>query len=68
MDLRKGENMTGRELILYILENKLEDYSIISLEDSMIKYDSGPATIKALVEMNRLHGLKIGDSCFVFTR
>lgn len=60
--------MTGRDLIIYILENNLEEASIASAEEAAVRFYSGPATIKALVEMNKLNGLKIGDNYIVFIK
>ena len=66
--------MTGRELIIYILENNLEDEEILKdgvilgmmvEEDAAVKYNVGPATIKAWYEQGRLPGLKVGKTIFI---
>lgn len=65
--------MTGRELILFILENKLEDEEIIkdgvfigfmNIEEAAAKFNVGEATIKAWFARNYIQGVKIGDSLF----
>ena len=67
--------MTGRELIIYILENKLEDVDIfdtslksmfMSIDEAAVEFECGPATIKALIDIGRLNGIKIGDKYYIF--
>lgn len=66
--------MTGRELIIYILENNLEDEVILKdgvilgmmvEEEAAVKYGVGPATIKAWYEQGILSGLKVGKTIFI---
>ena len=65
--------MTGRDLIIYILQNHLEDTEILTdnnhmfltVEEAAVKYGTGVATIKALVDRNVLKGMKIGDAYIV---
>ncbi len=65
--------MTGRDLIIYILQNHLEDTEILTdnnhmfltVEEAAVKYGTGVATIKALVDRNVLKGMKIGDAYLV---
>lgn len=70
----KGENMTGRDLIIYILENKLEDKELfvdnvfslfITAEEAAIKWNCGTATVKAMINLNRVKGSKIGNDYYV---
>lgn len=62
--------MTGRDLIIFILENKLEDTDIpvpdilMTAEQAAIKFNVGISTIKAWYEIGMLNGIKIGDSIF----
>lgn len=65
--------MTGRELMLYILENHLEDEIIIkdgifvwlmSEEEAAVKFNVGVATIRAWYICNMLSGTKIGDRLY----
>lgn len=60
--------MTGRELIIYILENNLEDESIftnskvlgfITTDEAALKYNVGPETIKTWFALNRISGINI---------
>ncbi len=65
--------MTGKELILYILQNNLEN--TIVLEDGFftgfmtegeaaIKFNVGISTIRAWYQCRWLNGTKIGDSLY----
>lgn len=65
--------MTGKELIIYILENNLENEVIIKdgvfirlmdEEEAAIKFKVGTATIKAWYECGILKGTKVGNSIF----
>lgn len=65
--------MTGRELIIYILQNSLEDNIVIkdgyfvTLMDeaeAAAKFKVGEATIKAWYDCGMLKGTKIGNSIF----
>ena len=65
--------MTGRELMLYILENHLEDEIIIkdgifvwlmSEEEAAVKFDVGVATIRAWYVCGMLSGTKIGGHLY----
>lgn len=58
--------MTGRELIIYILENGLEDADIfdkgfsslfITPEEAAIKWGCGSATVKAMIDMKKVKGV-----------
>ena len=65
--------MTGKDLIVYILQNNLENEVLIkngvlcgflNEEDAAVKLCVGPATIKAWYDYGILRGLKIGDSIY----
>ena len=65
--------MTGKELILYILENDLENEVVIKNgvfvwlmdeEEAAIKFDVGVATIRAWYICGMLNGTKIGDHLY----
>lgn len=66
--------MIGRDLIIYILENRLEDKELfsdgflplfITAEEAAVKWNCGTATVKAMIELNKVKGSKIGDSYYV---
>ena len=67
--------MTGRELIIFIMENGLEDSKLFedgtpgegfhSLSDAAHKFDVGEATIKVWCERNLIQSVKIGDTYYV---
>ena len=65
--------MTGRELILYILENNLENEEVIkdgmfiwmmSEEEAAVKFNVGIATIRAWFAYKMLDGIKIKDRLY----
>ena len=65
--------MTGKELILYILQNNLEDTVVLkdgffigfmTEEEAAVKFGVGTATIRAWYYCNWLDGTKIGDSLY----
>lgn len=65
--------MTGRDLILYILENHLEDEVVIengvfvwlmSEEETAVKFGVGVAQIRAWYMCKMLSGTKIGDRLY----
>lgn len=69
--------MTGRELIIYILENNLEDESIfsdnmfngfITLDKAAVELNTGIETVKVLFERNMLSGFKIEDNYYIFSK
>lgn len=65
--------MTGRDLIIYILQNHLEDMEILTdsshmfltVEEAAVKYGTGVATIKAMINRNILKGMKIGETYLI---
>lgn len=59
--------MTGRELIIYILENGLQDEEIfkdgkfvgfITADEAAAKLNVGVATINAYIKMGKIHAIK----------
>lgn len=66
--------MTGRDLILYILKNKLEDEPIFK-DDKFVGFASelemaaemnvGVETVRALYERGLLDGIRIGDTVYI---
>lgn len=65
--------MTGKELILYILQNNLEDVIVLkdcifmgcmTEEDAAVKFGVGTATIRAWYHCKMLEGTMIGDSLY----
>lgn len=69
--------MTGRDLIIYILENGLEDQELfvdgviplfITAEEAAVKWKCGTATVKAMIEINKVKGSKIGDRYYVLAK
>ena len=65
--------MTGKELILYILQNNLEDTVVLkdgvfigfmTEEEAAVKFGVGIATIRAWYYCEMLKGTQIGDSLY----
>lgn len=66
--------MTGRELIIYILANKLEDEQIfqdghvvgfLTVEELAVKLQVGPSTVKAWIDHGSLNYVKCGDTIYI---
>lgn len=65
--------MTGRDIIIYILQNHLEDTEILTdsnhmfltVEEAAVKYGTGIATVKAMIDQNVLKGMKIGEAYLI---
>lgn len=66
--------MTGRELIMWILENKLEDsvlfedgesLGFMSIEKAAVELDVGIATISVMVSLLGTETCKIGDKTYI---
>lgn len=67
--------MTGRELIIFILQNNLEDEVVIKNgvfigfmdeNEAAAKFSVGPATIKAWHARGLLHGFKVNNTLYFF--
>lgn len=65
--------MTGKELILYILQNNLEDVMVLdgcvfigfmTEEEAAVKFNVGVETIRAWYLCRMIDGSKIGDSLY----
>ena len=65
--------MTGKELILYILQNNLENTIVLedgfftgfmTAEEAAVKFNVGVATIRAWYSCKMLKGTQIGDSLY----
>lgn len=65
--------MTGKELILYILQNNLEDTVVLdgglfigfmTEEEAAVKFNVGTATIRAWYSCRMLDGTQIGDALY----
>lgn len=66
--------MTGRELIIYILENHLEDEEVlldgrlvgyISVEEAAIKWGVGVQTVYAYILTEMVDYIRVGETCLV---
>lgn len=66
--------MTGRELIIYILENNLEDQEVfangellgfMSIEMAALKFNVGTSTIKTWIDLKIIPGISIGNKIYI---
>lgn len=66
--------MTGRELIIYILQNNLEDelvfedgkfIGMITVEDVATLYNVGNATVKAWLDIGLLKGCTVKEGVYI---
>ena len=66
--------MTGRELIVYILENNLEDKPVfengkflgfLSVDEAAVKFNVGRSTILTWAALNLISYIKIGDEIYI---
>lgn len=66
--------MTGRELILYILENGLENEEVfrdnklmgfISAEELAAKMEVGPATVRTWIRLHNVEVLRAADTIYI---
>ena len=72
--MSKQTSMTGRELILYILQNHLEDEPIfengkiigfINEKEAALKFGVGTATVQVWVNTGMLPGVMIADQWYI---
>ena len=66
--------MTGKELIIYILENNLEDTPIsdgdgflnfLTVTQAAIKFGVGEATVRIWYKMKAIDGIVVGDELYI---
>ena len=66
--------MTGRDLIIYILSNNLEDEPVykdgkilgfMTAMEAAAKFEVGLATVQAWVGLGYLPGIKIGNEVYI---
>lgn len=66
--------MTGRDLILYILANGLEDEPVfedgrligfMTLDEAAVKFEVGAATVRVWINEGMLYGIKIGEEIYI---
>ena len=67
-------NMLGRDLIMYILQNNLENEPVfnkgrllgfMTVEEAAVKFEVGEATIWLWISMDMLKGIKIGNMLYI---
>lgn len=67
--------MTGKELIIYILQNNLEDepvfkdgkfMGLLTCEEAAVKFGVGSATIRTWYGVGMLDGITIDERIYIF--
>lgn len=66
--------MTGKDLIIYILQNDLEDVSVIGIVKKVLltenqlaaKFDVGVDTIRVWQTLKLINGISIGGSVYYY--
>lgn len=66
--------MTGKDLIIYILQNDLEDVSVIGIVKKVLltenqlaaKFDVGVDTIRVWQTLKLINGIKVGESVYYY--
>lgn len=66
--------MTGRDLIIYILQNNLEDTVVfkhgrfldfMTVSETAAKFGVGVATVRVWLELNMIQGILIGNEYYI---
>lgn len=66
--------MTGRDLIMFILENRLEDLTIfedgnipgyMTIGQAAEKWNVGEATVSAWIEIGKIHTIVVGNEAYI---
>lgn len=66
--------MTGRELIIYILSNGLEDepvfkdgkfVGLLTVREAAVKFNVGVETVKAWYVMGKIKGVTFGSDLYI---
>ena len=67
--------MKGKDLIIYILQNELEDEDIVdengvimgfmTIEDAAVKYDVGVATVRVWINQGLIKGIRISENILI---
>ena len=66
--------MTGRELIIYIMENHLEDRPVFengkfigfnTVDEVAAKFEVGPATVSSWMLLGLLEGIRVDNSVYI---
>ena len=66
--------MTGKELIIYILQNDLLDTPVfrderfldfMTVQEAAVKLDVGESTVRCWVKLNMLPSIQIGEKIFI---
>lgn len=66
--------MTGRDLIIYILQNNLEDkpvfedgklLNLMTLQEAALKFGVGTATVEFWFRANMIKGVVVGENIYI---
>jgi hypothetical protein len=66
--------MTGRDLIIYILQNNLEDKPVfengrlldfMNIQEAALKFGVGTATVEFWYRANMIKGITVGENIYI---
>ena len=66
--------MTGRDLIIYNLQNNLEDkpvfedgklLNLMTVEEAALKFGVGTSTVEIWFKLDMIKGIRIGDNIYI---
>lgn len=66
--------MTGKDLIIYILQNNLEDMSVsidggflgfLNTKQAAVKFNVGEATVRIWYQLKAIDGIMIGNELYI---
>lgn len=66
--------MTGRDLIMYIMKNHLEDRPVfeddkfigfITVDEAAAKFEVGSATVNSWIMLGLMDGIQIGNAIYI---
>lgn len=66
--------MTGRDLIVYILQNNLEDkpvfldkgfLNLMTVREAAVEFNVGVSTIKTWFELGTIDGVMVGEDIYI---
>lgn len=76
--IERRNDMTGKELIIYILQNNLEDVEFTdisvlfpnyySIEKAAVKLNTGIETVRVLYTLGKLTGIEFNGNIYIYVK
>lgn len=60
--------MTGKDLMIYILQNNLENeriFNLITVDEAALKFNVGSETIKIWYKLDIISGIQLGNKLYI---